>query len=417
MGVNYSALNVFREGLRNQKGWGQAWRTPKPQKSYDVIIIGGGGHGLATAYYLAKNHGLNNIAVLEKGWLGGGNTGRNTTVIRSNYYYPESAALYDFSVQLYEGLSKELNYNVMFSQRGMLVLAHSEPEMEMAARSVNAMRLNGTDAELLNSAAVRKLAPILNYREDARFPIHGAIWQGRAGTGRHDAVAWGYARAADNHGVDIIQNCEVEEIIVEGGKVTGVETNHGTIKSSAIGAAVSGHSSCLASKVGMTLPLHSYALQAFVSEPLKPVMNTVAFSPSYGTYFSQSDKGGLVIGGGLDRVPSYGQRGNLPMQEAVLGGLVEMAPVLGKVKLLRHWAGIVDVAPDSSPIIGPAPVEGLYFNCGWGTGGFKAIPAGGYLFAHLIANDAHHDISRPFDLDRFASGRLIDEGAASGIAH
>lgn len=417
MTIRYSALSIFREGLRGQTGWSKAWRSPKPKDRYDIVIIGAGGHGLATAYYLASKHGITNIAVLDKGWLGGGNTGRNTTVIRSNYFYPTSTALYELSVKLYEKLSKELNYNIMFSQRGMLVLAHSQAEMEMAARNVNAMQLNGTDAELFDVKAVRKRAPLLNFSASARFPIHGAVWQSRAGTARHDAVAWGYARAADRLGVDIIQNCEVQEIIVEGGKVSGVETSRGTIRTNCIGAAAAGHSSVLAAKVGVHLPLSSYALQAFVSEPLKPVIDTVAFSPAHGTYFSQSDKGGLVIGGGLDRVPSYGQRGNLPMQEAVFSGLVEMAPMLGKVKLLRHWAGIVDVTPDSSPLIGPAGVQGYYINCGWGTGGFKAIPAGGYLFAYLLANGSHHEISRPFDLDRFTTGRLIDEGAASGIAH
>ena len=417
MNKTYSAFNLLREGLRGDKGWGPAWRSPKLRANYDIIVIGGGGHGLATAYYLAKNHGVTNVAVIEKGWLGGGNTGRNTTVIRSNYYYPESTALYDLSVQLYEGLSRELNYNVMFSQRGMVVTAHSEPEMEMAARNVNAMRLNGADADLLDVDQVKKLAPILNFSPDARFPIHGAVWQGRAGTGRHDAVVWGYARAADALGVDIIQNCEVTDVVIEGGRCVGVTTTQGEIRGGAVGAAVAGHSSVLAKLAGYTLPITSFALQAFVSEPMKPVIDTVAFCPPYGTYFSQSDKGGLIIGGGLDRVPSYGQRGNMPAQEAVLGGLVEMAPALAKVKLLRHWAGIVDVTPDSSPIIGPSGVDGLYVNCGWGTGGFKAIPAGGYLFAHLLANGTHHDISRPFDPNRFITGRLIDEGAASGIAH
>jgi sarcosine oxidase subunit beta len=413
----YSALSVFNQGLTGQKGWSKAWRSPSPEKNYEVIVIGAGGHGLATAYYLAKNHNIKNIAVLEKGWLGGGNTGRNTTVIRSNYFYPESCALYGLSVKLYESLSHELNFNVMFSQRGMLVLCHSEPEMEMATRAVNAMKLNRVDAELLDAKEVQKRAPILNYSTDARFPIHGAVWQASAGTGRHDAVAWAYARAADSLGVDIIQNCEVTDVIIEAGRCTGVETTQGKIRGGVLGAAIAGHSSVLAKMADYQLPIQSYALQAFVTEPLKPLIDTVAFSPSCGTYFSQSDKGGLVIGGGLDRVPSYGQRGNLPMQEAVLSGLLEFAPALGKVKLLRHWAGIVDVTPDSSPIIGPSGVAGLYVNCGWGTGGFKAIPAGGYLFAHLLAKGKHHEISRPFDLDRFISGRLIDEGAASGIAH
>ncbi len=413
----YSALNLLREGLRGHKGWGKAWRSPAPKSSYDVIIIGGGGHGLATAYYLAKNHSITNVAVLEKGWLGGGNTGRNTTVIRSNYFYPESAELYDFSVRLYEKLARELNYNIMFSQRGMLATAHSEPEMEMAARQFNAMRLNRVDAELLDRDQVRKLVPLLNFRTDARFPIHGGIFQPRAGTGRHDAVAWGYARAADALGVDIIQNCEVLDFVTEGGRCVGVHTSKGEIRAGVTGAAVAGHSSVLAKMAGFDLPITSYTLQAFVSEPLKPVLDTVVLAPPLGTYVSQSDKGGLVIGGGLDRVPSYAQRGNLPAQEAVLGGLAEMMPALAKVKLLRQWAGIVDVTPDSSPIIGPSGIEGLFINCGWGTGGFKAIPAGGYLFAHILATGQHHRISRPFDRDRFVTGHLVDEGAASGIAH
>ncbi|MEM7599232.1 MAG: sarcosine oxidase subunit beta family protein [Pseudomonadota bacterium] len=415
--TRYSAWRLFREGLRGHKGWPQAWRTPKLKPAYDVVIIGGGGHGLATAYYLAKNHGITNVAVIEKGWLGGGNTGRNTTVIRSNYFYPESADLYDMSVRLYEGLSKDLNYNIMFSQRGMIVTAHSEPEMEMAARQVNAMRLNGVDAEFLDADQVKRAEPALNTRPDMRYPIHGGVLQPRAGTGRHDAVAWGFARAADRLGVDIIQNCEVTGILTEAGRCVGVVTSQGEVRARMVGATAAGHSSTIAQMAGFELPIESYALQAFVSEPLKPVLNTVVLCPPFGTYVSQSDKGGLVIGGGLDRVPSYGQRGNLPMQEAVLSGLAEMMPALAKVKLLRHWAGIVDVTPDSSPIIGPSGVDGLYVNCGWGTGGFKAIPVGGYLLAHIMATGGHHEVSRPFDLTRFITGRLIDESAASGIAH
>ena len=415
--TRYSAFTLFKEGLRGGRGWKSAWRSPKPKSKYDMVIIGGGGHGLATAYYLAKNHGITRVAVLEKGWLGGGNTGRNTTAIRSNYFYPESAALYDFSVRLYEGLSKELNYNVMFSQRGMIVTAHSHHEMEMAARQCNAMKLNGVDAELLDADQVRRLEPTLNFRSDARYPIHGGVLQRRAGTGRHDAVAWGYARAADALGVDIIQNCEVLDIIKQDGRCVGVDTSLGTIRADKVGAAVAGHSSVLAKMAGFDLPIHSYALQAFVSEPIKPIVNGVVLASALGTYVSQSDKGGLVIGGGLDRVPSYGQRGNMPMQEAVLGGFSEMMPALAKVKLLRHWAGIVDVTPDSSPIIGATGIDGLSINCGWGTGGFKAIPAGGWLFAHHLATGSHHHLSRPFDRDRFESGFLVDEGAASGIAH
>jgi sarcosine oxidase subunit beta len=415
--TRYSAFRLLREGMRGYVGWGQAWRTPKPKPAYDAVIIGAGGHGLATAYYLAKTHGVTNVAVIEKGWLGGGNTGRNTTVIRSNYFYPESAALYDLSVKLYENLSRELNYNIMFSQRGMIVTAHSEPEMEMAARQVNAMRLNGVDAEILDCDQVRRRAPVLNFGPDMRYPIHGGVLQPRAGTGRHDAVAWGYARAADALGVDIIQNCEVLDLITEGGACVGVHTSQGDIRAGVVGAAVAGHSSVIARMAARNLPITSYALQAFVSEPLKPVLDTVVLCPPFGTYVSQSDKGGLVIGGGLDRIPSYGQRGNMPMQEAVLAGLVEMMPALASVKLLRHWAGIVDVTPDSSPILGQSGLDGLYLNCGWGTGGFKAIPAGGYLFAHILATGQHHEISRPFDLARFETGHLIDEGAASGIAH
>lgn len=414
---HYSLLNVIKEGLRGQKGWAPLWRSPTPQPEYDIVIVGGGGHGLATAYYLAKNHGAKKIAVIEKGWLGGGNTGRNTTVIRSNYFYPESTDLYDLSVRLYEGLSRDINYNVMFSQRGMMVLSHSEAEMEIAARTVNAMQLNGADAHLLDAKDVQKKAPVLNYRDDARYPIHGAIFQPRGGTGRHDAVAWGYARAADRLGVDIIQNCEVIGFLTEGGICKGVETTQGVIRAGKVGVATAGHSSVLAEMGGYKLPLHSYALQAFVTEAIKPFMDTVAFSPMTGSYFSQSDKGGLVIGGGLDRIPSYGQRGNTPEQETVLAGIIDMAPALAKVKLLRHWAGIVDVSPDSSPLIGPSGTEGIYVNCGWGTGGFKAIPAGGYLFAHLLANGSHHNISLPFDPKRFQTGHLIDEAAGSGIAH
>jgi sarcosine oxidase subunit beta len=415
--TKYSAFRLFKEGISGHKGWGQAWRSPDLKASYQAIIIGGGGHGLATAYYLAKNHGLKRVAVIEKGWLGGGNTGRNTTVIRSNYFYPESADLYDMSVRLYEGLSKDLNYNIMFSQRGMIVTAHSEPEMEMAARQVNAMRLNGVDAEFLDADQVKRAEPALNTGPNMRFPIHGGVLQKRAGTGRHDAVAWGFARGADQLGVDIIQNCEVQDVILEGGKCVGLVTSKGEARAEMVGAAVAGHSSVIAKMAGYDLPIESYALQAFVSEPLKPVLNTVVLCPPFGTYVSQSDKGGLVIGGGLDRVPSYGQRGNLPMQEAVLSGLSEMMPSLAKVKLLRHWAGIVDVTPDSSPIIGPSGVDGLYVNCGWGTGGFKAIPVGGYLLAHVMATGQHHPVSRPFDMDRFTTGRLVDESAASGIAH
>lgn len=412
---HYSALSVLKEGLSGQKGWAPAWRHATPRKAYDAVIIGGGGHGLATAYYLAKSHGVKRIALIEKGWLGGGNTGRNTTVIRSNYFYPESAALFELSLKLYEGLSRELNYNLMFSQRGMMVLAHSEGEMEIAARSTNAMQLNGVDAELLSRDEVQRRAPILNFSPEARFPIWGAVNQPRAGTARHDAVAWAYARAADALGVDICETCEVTGFVREAGRVVGVETTKGEIRADRIGMAVAGQTSHLMAMLGTPLPLRTYTLQAFVSEPVKPVMDTVAFSPRTGTYFSQSDKGEMVFGGALDRVPGFTQRGNPPVMEAVIAGLLEMAPSLSHLRLLRHWAGAVDVTPDSSPILGP--VGDVMISCGWGTGGFKAIPAGGVLLAHLLATGDHHRISRPFDLSRFSTGALIDEGAASGIAH
>ena len=417
MARRYSAFALFAEGLRGHRGWSPAWRSPKLASAYDFILVGGGGHGLATAYYLTKLHGAKRVAVIEKGWIGGGNTGRNTTAIRSNYFYPESVALYDFALRAYEGLSAELNYNIMFSQRGVATVAHSEAEMEIAARLVNAMLINGADAELMTRAQILEKAPLLNVSDQARYPVFGGVWQGRAGVARHDAVAWAYARAASARGVDIIQNCEVEGFLIEGGRCVGVETSQGVAHADAVGIAVAGHSSVVAAKAGFELPVRSFALQAMVSEPIKPCLDTVVLYPGTGTYVSQSDKGELVIGGGVDRMPSYAQRGNPPVQETVISGLLEMFPAFGQLKMLRHWAGIVDLTPDSSPLIGPLPVPGLYLNGGWGTGGFKAIPAGGYLLAHLMAKGEHHEISRPFDLDRFARGRLIDEAAGSGIPH
>lgn len=414
---HYSALSLLKEGLNAQKGWQPAWRSPEPKRRYDVVIIGGGGQGLATAYYLAKTHGLRNIAIIERGWLGGGNTGRNTTAIRSNYFYPESTALYDLSLRLYEKLGRELNYNIMLSQRGMMQIVSSPGEMEMAARMVNAMQVNGVKAELLGRAEVERRVPIYNFAPDARYPVYGAIYQARAGVARHDAVAWGYARAADRLGVDIIQQCEVQEFIVEAGRCVGVKTSKGEIRAERVGMAVAGSSGALASKAGFRLPITSYTLQACVSEPVKPIFDTVLVSPMTGTYVSQSDKGEIVIGGGLDRVPSYGQRGNLPQLENVLSGLLEMFPIFRQLRLLRQWGGTVDVTPDSSPIFGESPLPGLYINGGWGTGGFKGIPAGGTLFAHILATGGHHEISRPFDLSRFSSGHMIDEAAGAGIAH
>ena len=413
----YSALSLFREGLSGHRGWRPAWTKAKPKPAYDAVIVGGGGHGLATAYYLAKNHGLKRVAVLEKGWIGGGNTGRNTTAVRSNYFYPESVALYDLSLRLYEGLSKELNYNVMLSQRGMLIAAHTPAQMEICARIANAMQINGVDGSLMSAEDALRRIPLLNQTADARFKCLGGVWQGRAGVARHDAVAWGYARAASAFGVDVIENCTVNDLTIEAGRITGVETNLGSLRSERVGLTAAGATPGLAAMAGVRLPIHTYALQAFVSEPVKPMLDTVLLYLGTGTYVSQSDKGELVFGGGLDRVPTHGQRGNLPAQETVISGLLEMFPAFAQLNLLRQWAGVVDVVPDSSPVIGPVGPNGLFVNCGWGTGGFKAIPAGGWLLSHLMAKGAHHDISRPFDLDRFARGRLIDEAAGSGIAH
>jgi sarcosine oxidase subunit beta len=403
--------------LRGHRGWRPAWAKARPKPAYDAVIVGGGGHGLATAYYLARNHGLSRVAVLEKGWIGGGNTGRNTTAVRSNYFYPESVALYDLSLRLYEGLSRELNYNIMLSQRGMLIAAHTPAQMEICARIANAMQLNGVDGHLMGADEALRRIPLLNQTSDARFKCLGGVWQGRAGVARHDAVAWGYARAASDLGVDIIENCTVTGLDIQAGRIVGLETDLGPIRTPRVGLAAAGATPGLAAMAGVRLPIHTYALQAFVSEPVKPMLDTVLLYLGTGTYVSQSDKGELVFGGGLDRVPTHGQRGNLPAQETVVSGLLEMFPAFAQLKLLRQWAGVVDVVPDSSPVIGPVGPEGLFVNCGWGTGGFKAIPAGGWLLAHLLATGTHHDISRPFDLDRFARGRLIDEAAGSGIAH
>jgi len=412
---DYSAGAIFRHGLSHHKKWQPAWQNRDPKSSYDVVIVGGGGHGLATAYYLAKNHGVTNIAVLEAGWIGGGNTGRNTTVIRSNYFFPESTAFYDFSLKLYEGLSRELNYNLMFSQRGMWVLAHDRHGVEMLRRSANAMRLNGADAEYHNETSVRALIPGLN--PNPRYPILGGLVQKRAGTARHDAVAWAYARGADTLGVDIIQNCAVTGLDIQNNKITGVKTTRGVINTEKVGLAVAGHTSVLADMAGFRLPIVSYALQAFVSEPVKPVLDTVILSPATGVYVSQSDKGELVIGAGLDHYASYAQRGSLPMMEHAAAGLLELFPQFSRMRFLRQWAGIVDIVHDSTPVLGHSPVDGLYLNCGWGTGGFKAIPGGGFCFAHTIANNKPHDLTAPFSLERFETGALIDEASASGIEH
>ena len=416
--MRYSALALVRGALSAHRHWAPVWRSPEPKSSYDIVIVGGGGHGLATAYYLAKNHRIRNVAVLERGWLGGGNTGRNTTIVRSNYLYPESARLYDFALKLYERLSRELNFNIMLSQRGLIDLAHSRHDLDSMARWVNAMHMNGVDAELLSREQVAEWLPLLDMSPDARYPVLGGFLQRRAGTARHDAVAWGYARAADALGVDIIQNCEVTGFRTGAdGRVVGVETSRGRIQAERIGIAAAGHSSVLAKLAGFRLPVVSYALQAMVTEPLKPALDAVVLSPGTGAYLSQSDKGEMVIGAFLDLFPSYAQRGSFAVLQAIVAATLAMFPSFSRLRLMRQWAGIVDVVHDSSPIIGPTPIPGLYINCGWGTGGFKAIPAGGWTLAHVLATGRNHELAEPFQLERFTSGRLIDEAAAAGIAH
>ena len=415
--MKYSAWSLLRGALSGQRHWTAAWRDADPKPSYDVIIVGGGGHGLATAYYLAKNHGVTRVAVIERGWIGGGNTGRNTTIVRSNYLYPESARLYDFSLQLYEGLSQALNFNIMLSQRGLVLLAHSRHDLDAMSRWANAMRMNGIAAELLTPTQVGALVPALDLSPTARLPVLGGFTQRRGGTARHDAVAWGYARAASALGVDIIQNCEVVDFVKEGGRVVGVNTNRGRIRAERTGIAAAGHSSVLAKLAGFRLPVTSYALQAMVSEPVKPLLDTVILSPGTGAYVSQSDKGEIVMGAMLDLFPSYAQRGSFAVTQAVIAATLELFPSFSRLNLLRQWAGIVDVVHDSSPIIGPTPVPNLFINCGWGTGGFKAIPVGGWTLAHVLATGQSHPLAEPFQLERFITGRLIDEAAASGIAH
>jgi len=416
--VRYSALALLRGALTGQRSWSPVWRSPEPRRSYDALVVGGGGHGLATAYYLAKNHGIGNVAVLERGWLGGGNTGRNTTIVRSNYLYPESARLYDFSLRLYEGLARELNFNIMLSQRGLVVLAHSRHDLDAIARWANAMHMNGIDVQILDRAQVAAHAPLLEMSPRARFPVLGGFLQRRAGTARHDAVAWGYARAADALGVDIIQNCEVTGFVKNAaGHIAGVDTTRGRIACERIGIAAAGHSSVLARLAGFSLPVTSYALQAMVTEPVKPALDVVLLSPGTGAYVSQSDKGEMVLGAGLDLFPSYAQRGSFAVTQNVIAATLAILPAFSRLRLLRQWAGIVDVVHDSSPIIGPTPVPGLYINCGWGTGGFKGIPVGGWTLAHALATGRSHELAEPFQLERFVSGRLIDEAAAAGIAH
>ena len=414
---HYSFLSLARHALTGHRGWAPAWRKAAPRARYDVVIIGGGGHGLATAYYLAKEHGVRDVAVLEKGPIGLGNTGRNTTIIRSNYLWDASARIYEHSLKLWEGLSAELNFNVMLSQRGVLNLAHNEADIREGRRRVNANRLNGIDAEWLDADAVKRFCPILNISRDARYPVLGATLQRRGGVARHDAVAWGYARAADARGVDIIENCEVTAIRTEAGRVVGVETSRGEIAAEKVAISAAGHNSVVASMAGVRLPLQSHPLQALVSEPVKPVLDCVVMSGTVHVYVSQSDKGELVMGAGIDAYNSYAQRGSFHVIEGQMAALLELFPIFSRLRMLRSWAGIVDVAPDASPIIGKLPVEGLYLNGGWGTGGFKATPGAGWVFAHTIARDEPHPLAAPFALDRFATGALVDEHAAAAVSH
>jgi sarcosine oxidase subunit beta len=415
--VKYSIFALARNAISRHRDWPQAWRSPDPKTAYNVVIVGGGGHGLATAYYLAKEHGVRNVAVLEKGWLGGGNTGRNTTIIRSNYLWDESAALYEKSLQLYEGLSQELNYNIMLSQRGVLNLAHNLHDLRELSRRVNANRLNGIDSEILTPGQIKQRVPILNTSPDSRYPVLGASLQRRGGVARHDAVAWGFARGADRYGVDVIQNCEVTGIRKKNGEVQGVETTRGYIQAGKVGVAVAGHAGVLAYMAGFRLPIESHPLQALVSEPVKPIHHSVVMSNAVHVYVSQSDKGELVIGAGIDAYNSYAQRGSFPVIEHQMGALLELFPIFSRLRMLRQWGGIVDVCPDASPIIGKTPVKGLYFNCGWGTGGFKATPGSGWVFAHTIARNEPHPLNAPFTLERFTSGELIDEHGAAAVAH
>jgi sarcosine oxidase subunit beta len=406
--LRYSAFSIVSQALRGNRGWQPVWREPELKSSYDAIIVGGGGHGLATAYYLAKNHGITNVAVVEKGYLGSGNVGRNTTIIRSNYLLPGNIPFYEHAMKLWEGLEQDLNYNAMVSQRGVLNLYHSDAQRDGYARRGNAMRMHGVDAQLLDRDGVKALVPFLDF-DNARFPIQGGLIQRRGGTARHDAVAWGYARAADRRGVDLIQNCEVTGIRTEAGHVTGVETTRGFIGARKVGLAVAGNTSRLAAMAGLRLPIESHVLQAFVSEGLKPLIDIVMTFGAGHFYVSQSDKGGLVFGGDIDGYNSYAQRGNLPVIEDVMEGAMAVWPGLGRVRVLRHWGGIMDMSMDGSPIIDRTPVGGLYLNGGWCYGGFKATPASGFCFAHLIARDEMHPLASAYRLDRFASGALIDE--------
>lgn len=414
---DYSIWSLFKQGLTHNEGWDPAWRSAEPKASYNVVIVGGGGHGLATAYYLAKVHGIRDIAVVEKGYLGGGNTARNTTIVRSNYLWDEAALLYEHSLKLWEGLTEDLNFNVMFSQRGVFNLGHTLQDMRDIERRVNANNLNGIDAVVLTAADVKQRIPLIDTSSSTRYPIMGASFQPRAGVARHDAVAWGFARAASKYGVDIIENCEVTAMDISDGSIKGLETSRGPIRVERVGCVAAGHSSVLARMAGIRMPIESHPLQAFVSESMKPVLDTVVMSNAVHGYLSQSDKGELVIGAGIDHYLSYAQRGSPHVIEHTAAAIIELFPMFSRVRMNRQWGGIVDTTPDACPIISKTEIKGLYFNCGWGTGGFKATPGSGNVFAHTIANDNPHPLNRAFNLDRFQTGQLIDEHGAAGVAH
>ena len=405
----YSVFSLVKNAFTNHQDWEVAWKDPEPKKEYDVIIIGGGGHGLATAYYLAKEHGITNVAILEKGWIGGGNVGRNTTILRSNYMFDSNAHFYEFGMKLWETLSQELNYNVMYSPRGIINLAHSDAQMNAYARRGNSMRLNGIDAILLGRDEIKQMIPFADFSETCRFPIHGGLMQPRGGTARHDAVAWGYARQADSMGVDIIQNCEVTGFDVNNGKIEGVQTSRGSIKTKKVGLCVAGSTTLLADMLNMRLPIEAHVLQACVSEPVKPLLHQVVTFGAGHFYCSQSDKGEMVMGGDLDGYNSYAQRGNMPMIQHVLTGGLAVFPNFSRLKMLRTWGGIMDMSMDGSPIIDKTHIDGLYLNCGWCYGGFKATPASGWTFAHTIAQDRVHELNAGYSLNRFNTGDLIDE--------